>query len=1049
MKKRILLTLLALTLIVSAVATTAFADTITLDTDPLVIWDGESATPTTPYVSDVKGAAMTIYGLDDIAGIQYKLGESGSVTTVEASSFTDGAFTISGLVEGETYYVAVWHKAITPIQSGDGNLYIYNYSTFVPVELVSLIDNGAKWDKPEGLSIVNDKLAGNIAGISYEFVKIDTLADTLIDDTAYAPVDVVNTTFADGLWAVRRAAGDDGVEKFGASDPVILLSRGADAGTFGLTGSSTIEQGKWTRLGEGTLKSAGANGDGPHSLVMQVNKADKAGFIDGSLYYPMADSEIIPAEDFFRFSFGVTEAVVGLIDDFSTEGFTVDGQAILHVIGGSVDSYTVDFSWNYGTSQVIDFTSIEGRDGYVYAIELDLFADSSENYSINEGDYTYQLVNFSGGMTDEATSTKINRIKYSSRGVHAVPVLTAEGSSVEGQYLIKGFDPTLGYMMSTDNMTFTPVESGVSQITVNATGRYFFYVASDANNSKSDPMSVYIKGSQPAITGLVLDEETLTVSGFDVSVSKIEWGRVTAQGYEWTEKRDNSDVVLDGAGVYAFRYMNDPVQNILSGAPQFIYVRGTNTGTIRYAPTKGTEYAEHTGGFLPGYWTTPKGGTYIDGKMTSGYAFTKENAQVMGFMYQFTNEEILPIAELNSFSLSFISAVNTNSWFPGPFDAVLRIYVAGANVDFYDVNVTMPYGTLTTFNVSDLWREQVALDPNFTPAGYVLGFRTFLFDPLKENTAELTVGATPNNYLQVTFSGVNGEVMTLDAKKSLDLNVVRTVPAVIGYNAGDFTDCGEIIGLDPYVTYQIAPATQNGDEFTITGEWTEGFTGVSAVPVSAGAWAVRVYANALDPKFVSTKPVFVVVQEADPESEKTSAKVPKVLLPEDVTYADVDYVFDIDQTRWINRLTIENILATTPDATIIFEADDYRFTLKASDIDLSLSNAHYFDMKVTFDGESEYDRMYDKMAALADEKELVCGIHFESTTGYFFETAVFEVNLGAELDGMEVDLRSFNERVNRLRSEETTIVEGGWATFSIFGADYVILSPEWAEANAE
>ncbi len=1053
MKKRILLTLLALALIVSAVAVTAFAATIRPDTDPLVVEYETGTTPTSPYLSEVTGTTMTISGIADLTNIQYKLGESGDVKTINLTSThqSSGSYTITGLVEGETYFVALKHKTVTASQSGDGNSYIYNYSAFVQVDLVSLIDNGNKWDAPLGLSIAKNKLAGYTAGVSYEFVKVNTLADVLVDETAFASLDVLNTNLTAGLWAVRRAEGDDGSEKFGASEPVILYSRGADAGTFALTGSTEITQGKWTRLGETALKSAGASTQYPHALVMHIDMADKAGFIDGSIYYPMADSEIIPAEDFFSFTFNVSQAVAGLIDNFSDENFYVPGQVIFHTIGGSEDSYSIDFSWRYNTTNKIDLTTIADRDGYIYAIEIDLFADSSENYTINASGYTYQLINFSGGLSDPE-GNKLNIVGYTSRGVHATPKLDTEGSTVIGSYVIKGFDPALDYMMSTDNINFTPVQDGAASITVSATGRYYFYVVADAQNAQSDTMSVYIQGAMPVMTGLVLDKATNTVSGFDSSKGFIEWAQVTLGEYDWTVKTNDADVTLPGNGLYVFRYQKDPTQNRVSGAPYYIYIRGTDVGTIKYRVTSGTDYhSTHTGGFLPGFWTTYKGGTYIDSnKITAGFNFSLENATKMGFMYQLTNEEVLPVAELADFSLSFSISVKTYDYYEAPFNAVLRIYVAGADVEYYDINISIPENKVTTFSVADLWKDDVARDPNFTPAGYVVGLQTFLFNPMADNDISFVSGSTASNYLQMAVAGVSGSVINLGVKEHVDVDAIRTVRAVIGYNSGDNQDCGEIIGLNPYATYQIAQANRIDDNnFEITGEWSNDFTGISAIAVPAGDWAVRAYFTADNPDFISSEPVCVTVLPADPEETRDSAKVPKVLLPEDVAYADVDYVFDIDQTRWINRLTIENILTSSPNATIVFEADNYRFTVKASDIDLSLSSAHYFDMMVSFDGESEYDRMYKKMAALADEDEMVCGIHFESTTGYFFETAVFEVNLGAELDGMEVDLRSFNERVNRLRSEETTIVEGGWATFSVFGADYVILSPEFAEANAE
>ena len=144
---------------------------------------------------------------------------------------------------------------------------------------------------------------------------------------------------------------------------------------------------------------------------------------------------------------------------------------------------------------------------------------------------------------------------------------------------------------------------------------------------------------------------------------------------------------------------------------------------------------------------------------------------------------------------------------------------------------------------------------------------------------------------------------------------------------------------------------------------------------------------------------------------------------------------------------VKNVWFSTVSYQWIRKAENYKITVAASKIDLALEAAHYFDMKVTFDGESSYDRMYDKMAAVAEEKELVKGVHFESTSNYFFEEATFEVYVGDKYDGYEVEICSFNERVSRLRNEETATVEGGWASFSVFGGDYLIISPAFAKDN--
>ena len=273
-------------------------------------------------------------------------------------------------------------------------------------------------------------------------------------------------------------------------------------------------------------------------------------------------------------------------------------------------------------------------------------------------------------------------------------------------------------------------------------------------------------------------------------------------------------------------------------------------------------------------------------------------------------------------------------------------------------------------------------------------------------------------------------------KETIKVDALSTVPALS--NVG-----GEITGLNPNATYLFATYDKTTGA---TGEWAP-VTGVATVRnLPAGAYAIRGVASATDANYASSDVTVVEIGTFDAQGRDT-VKMSKIILPEDVSFAEAEYVFNVDNSRWINRLAVSNIVYDSPNSNVVFESKNYKFTVATSDIDLTLDAAHYFDMKVTFDGESAYDRMYDKMAAVAEEKELVKGIHFESSTKYFFEKGSFSVYLGEKYNGYEVELRSYNDRVGRLRAEETVTVEDGWATFSIFGGDFVIVSPAYAKDN--
>ena len=83
---------------------------------------------------------------------------------------------------------------------------------------------------------------------------------------------------------------------------------------------------------------------------------------------------------------------------------------------------------------------------------------------------------------------------------------------------------------------------------------------------------------------------------------------------------------------------------------------------------------------------------------------------------------------------------------------------------------------------------------------------------------------------------------------------------------------------------------------------------------------------------------------------------------------------------------------------------------------------------------------YEKFKALAGNKYFK-SVWLESIEGLPFEDVEFKVYIGTEYDGMTVELRSYNERIDKLRREEMVVVEDGWATFTRIGKPYVILLP--------
>ena len=1034
--KRILLTLLALVMLLTVVNVSVVAATTRPASDPVDVYTDGTATDDGEYVKAVGATTITIGNISATTSkLFYKVSGAATDTSVAISAAMReaGEYVIEGLTEGATYEIAVQWAAD---YSDRANIKIYQKSSYISVTTVSLQDGG-KWPAPEGLGIDAGKLTGTETGKSYEYAPIDpqTFDASTATFTAY---DEATTTLTGGLWAVRIAAGSDANYRYTESDAVVVYAKGNAVGTINYNTNMTgvFTPGQWTLKGVSTWGFNNNNAQ-PTGITCYVADATKDDFIQGSIIYQMTNDQIIPVTDFYSIKVDFENNGQG---DAIVAPKPTPAKAIFYLYGGDSDTVEVPFNWSsVGGAVTIDLDSAVADDakGYVWAIEFDIC--TTDEYSKN----TEKSYHYISWIFPEATDTTNRIVTFPNRTAYPTPVLEAAGTDTDGVYEIKGFLPNYSYIMSTDYINFDDIDTSSGAIKVNATGKYYFRVKGDKHGYQSDVTTINIGGAMPAVSGLKYNQSTGSITGFDIypdgvsGSAFIEYSKASFSGFaEWTTHGGAHDLNGLDAGLYAFRYRQRG--NLLPGKVQYVYIKGANVGSISYDCAAGHD-------FVSGKWTSGSatGNAYLDGTRLASAQLSIEESDLFNlkWKYQMSNEEIISLAELGTFSF-YIGYANACPYESDTYPATVKFYLVGAAQSYIEFDINAKNKTFVIIDIAKLWEDEVEADPNFVPDGYITGIEISYFDPDRSQNVNIINAA--QNYPVLDFDGTkNTETkrVAIGAKKTVDMTSITPVRAIGTYG-------GELINLDPNGIYQWA--TYDEGEGEVTSDWTYVNPDSTYVNLPAGTYAIRTFFTADDPNYVSSDYVIHTILPALPGTENIqSAKAPKIVLPDAVSYADVNYVFDVDETRWISRLVISNILAETPDATITFKSEKYEIVVDAESIDLSLSKAHYFDMKVTFNGESLYDTEYAKMAALANENELVLGIHFESTTPLFFTECVFKVNVGVKYDGYSVDLRSYNKRVNFLKKEETVDVSGEWAEFTVFGGDYVVICPDFAADSAE
>lgn len=157
----------------------------------------------------------------------------------------------------------------------------------------------------------------------------------------------------------------------------------------------------------------------------------------------------------------------------------------------------------------------------------------------------------------------------------------------------------------------------------------------------------------------------------------------------------------------------------------------------------------------------------------------------------------------------------------------------------------------------------------------------------------------------------------------------------------------------------------------------------------------------------------------------------------DIDWAANTYEFDVAKYKWVTVLTLVNLRYRAEEKLVVFSGDNYKIAVKPEDI-TATGISHYYNLSVTFNGESTYDKNYAKIKELAGS-DLVTSIHFENKGDLPFKAASMEVNVGKALNGKTLSIKKYNAMTNTLEEIETVTVEGGIAVLTKLGGDLAII----------
>ena len=407
------------------------------------------------------------------------------------------------------------------------------------------------------------------------------------------------------------------------------------------------------------------------------------------------------------------------------------------------------------------------------------------------------------------------------------------------------------------------------------------------------------------------------------------------------------------------------------------------------------------------------------------------------YRYALTTDEVLPVRDIYEFSISTSGDIvlpdkASFTTKDGIFRFIVHVMNEDGSVTKHTADLPYPLqkfnaNSPVTFEIdfasTTIWDTAIPQD------AYFVGYEYYPFCALtKVENFEIVykgeAGTTP------TGDGYRARCQAFLPKWTIKENAPK--PSLSSFPVID-GGYGEISGLDPQYLYEARIYNEE------TGKWSQW------IDVPVGSTAYRVTEPGLYGVRVKETEDYVYSETAEIEVLTYNAEYPPfdsqivtMHLPNDFVELTAEYEMDVTVKNWVSTLALENIKTVSPKSTITIFGEDYKFIIVAEKINLDDTKAHYIDMTVSFDGESRFDKDYESLKALAGEK-YVTEVYFESSIALPFEEAQFWVFVGDDMSGNDVQLRSYNSRINKLRNVETATVIDGWATFSNYALTYVII----------
>lgn len=396
-----------------------------------------------------------------------------------------------------------------------------------------------------------------------------------------------------------------------------------------------------------------------------------------------------------------------------------------------------------------------------------------------------------------------------------------------------------------------------------------------------------------------------------------------------------------------------------------------------------------------------------------------------GYRYAYNAEEVTPVTEIYSITVGSFAYNGSNSPLGLESSPKLTVYVmdANGNVSGYTWIGNKIKSQHQGWNETNLQKVDIQSIEGFPTEGWVVGMDYRPFGVVDPKDIYLIDKTTGSNFTTAFYFG-KGE--HYEIKEDAPTPTLSSFPVIPG-------GYGEISGLNELYAYEYQLYDVDTDTWS---GWAPIPAGVTAFRVTkAGTYNIR--AAGTD-KMHPSKPAEIKVLEYNSGYEGFDSQIVTMHLPSDFVELTAEYEMDVTVKNWVSTLALDNIKTVAPKSTITIAGEDYKFVVVAEKINLDDTKAHYIDMTVSFNGESRFDRDYEAMKALAGEK-YVTEVYFESTSALPFEEAEFWVFVGDDQSGNDVQLRSYNKRINKLRNVETATVIDGWVTFTNYAMTYVII----------